>query len=190
MTTEAQRLSMPRMRSRSHWAAIWITLVAIAVAACWVWVTDPPNRPWVAGAMPVILIFFYTGVAQRVVLETQPPAVVWRVPGLWRRRVPLDDNATVRLRAAGATVYLHARRSDRRVGVSLDLLALTEYTRRSRDADELSALCEVLSRSRARGASEVVQQLRAQAAHVRSGGDVGSSPLARRTGRSLLGLRY
>jgi hypothetical protein len=178
------------MRSRSHWAAVWFTLLGILAAGSWVWATDPPNRRWVVGALPVILLLFYTGIAQRVVLETQPPALVWRVPGLWRRRVPLDENATVRLRAAGATVYLHARRSDRRVGVSLDLLALTEYTRRSREADELSALCEVLSRSRARAASEVVQQLRAQAAHVRSGGDVGSSPLARRTGRSLLGLRY
>jgi hypothetical protein len=183
-------MSMPRMRSRSHWAAICFTLVAIVVGAAWVWFTDPANRGWVAGALPVIVVLSYLGIAQRVMLQTEPPALAWSAPGLWRRRVPLDEHTTVRLRGAGATVYLHARRPDRRVGVALDLLALTEYTRRSRHPDELAALCEALRRSRARGASEVVHRLREQAAHLQAGGDVGSSPLARHTGRSLLGLRY
>jgi hypothetical protein len=183
-------MSMPRLRSRSHWAWIWFTVLGIVCAGAWVAVTDPGNRLWALAATPVMLLFFYVGVAQRIVLHTEPAALVWRLPGLYVRRVPLEKGTAVQLRGAGSTVYVHARRGGQRVGVSLDVLALTEYTRRSRSIDQLDAVAQALQGSRAAGAAQVAHQLRQQVDHLRSGGDLEDSPLARDLGGTLLGLRY
>jgi len=180
-------LTMPRMRSRSLWAAIWSVFVGLSVIAGWVWLTDPANRPWI----PLLLPFAYllvVGMTMRVELTTDPPVLTWRSPVAWPIQVTLSPHTTVRLRGAGSTVYLHARAEGRRFGVSVDVLAATDYVRRSRDPEELEALAEAVLG--ARGGHEAARQLRAQAAHVRGGGDVGSSPLAKHLGRTLLGLRY
>lgn len=181
-------LTMPPMRSRSLWVAIWSVFVGLPVIGGWVWLTDPANRPWIPLLLPFAYLFL-VGMTMRVELSTDPPALTWRSPlAFWRSTAPLGPRATVQLRGAGSTVSVHARPDGRRFGVSVDVLAATEYVRRSRDPEELEALAEAVRG--ARGGHEVARQLRAQAAHVRAGGDVESSPLAKHLGRTLLGLRY
>ncbi|MFC5997121.1 hypothetical protein ACFP6A_00035 [Quadrisphaera sp. GCM10027208] len=186
--TQAAALVLRPLRSRSLWLTLWLLAVAMLAIEAWVWATDPDNRPWA----PLILPFMYVlgvGMTMRVELTTDPPALTWRSPlAFWRSTAPLGPRTTVQLRGAGSTVSVHARADGRRFGVSVDVLAATEYVRRSRDPEELEALAKAVRG--ARGGHEVARQLRAQAAHVRAGGDVQSSPLAKHLGRTLLGLRY
>jgi len=184
----AVRLSLRPMRSRSLWAALVFVLVALPAVAGWVWLTDPANRPWTLLLIPFGYAFL-VGMTMRVDVVPDPAALTWRSPlAPWRVTAPLDQRTAVRLRAPGSTVSLHARRQGRRFGVSVDVLALTEYVRRSRTPEELETLAGLVRSTR--GGRQVAAQLRAQAAHVRSGGDVETSPLARQLGRTLLGLRY
>lgn len=188
--TRAVALVLRPMRSRSLWAAIWFVVLALPAVDAWVWVTDPANRPWTVLTLPAVYLAL-VAMTMRVELTTDPAALTWRSPlAWWRSTAPLNSRTTVQLRGAGSTVSLHAHADGRRVGVSVDVLAATEYVQRSREPDELEALAEAVRSSGARGGHEVARQLRAQAAHVRAGGDVASSPLATYLGRTLLGLRY
>ncbi|MFP5336260.1 MAG: hypothetical protein ACLGIV_13210 [Actinomycetes bacterium] len=183
-------LTMRPMRSRSLWAAIWFVVLALPAIAAWVWLTDPGNRPWTALLVPFGYLAL-VGMTMRVELRSDPPALTWRSPlAFWRSTTPLDSRTAVQLRGAGSTVSLHARADGRRFGVSVDVLAATEYVQRSREPQELEALAAAVSSSGTRGGHDVARRLRAQAAHVRAGGDVRSSPLATYLGRTLLGLRY
>lgn len=183
-------LTMRPMRSRSLWAALWFVVLALPVIAAWVWITDPGNLPWTLLLVPFGYLAL-VGMTMRVELTTDPPALTWRSPlAFWRSIAPLDCRTAVQLRGAGSTVSLHARADGRRFGVAVDVLAATEYVQRSRDPEQLETLAEAVRSSGARGGHEVARQLRAQAAHVRAGGDVASSPLAKYLGRTLLGLRY
>jgi hypothetical protein len=185
--TDHARTPLPRLTSRA-----WVVTAAVVLAippavAAWAWATRPDDRPWVL-ALAAVELLFVAGVSRRRWLEHEPAALADQLLWVWTRRVPLAAGTSVALQAAGSTVNLVARR-DGTTG-RVDVLALTEYVRRSRDAAGLEALAAALAGSGASGAADVARRLREQAAHERAGGDPGESPLARTKGARPLGFRY
>ncbi|WP_250445760.1 hypothetical protein [Actinotalea sp. C106] len=101
--------------------------------------------------------------------------------GVLRRRVALERGTRAELvNNRGGTLLLGLRGDGARRRVFVAVLSLTEYVEKSLPGPVLRELADALEEHRVIGARAVASELRAQAAHVESGGDARTSPLAGR----------
>jgi hypothetical protein len=164
---------------RSRWQPVVFAFLLIApwAVAAWVWVTDPPNRPFTAFAA-VYTVFVIALVWRRHALEG-PELVEYRCR-VWRRAVDLRQARSVVIRGNnGGQAILRVADRARRSGIVVALQSNTDELRAARDPDQLEALAKALGGAPATGAGGAVRLLRAQAAHLRSGGSLETAPLAR-----------
>ena len=103
--------------------------------------------------------------------------------GAVRHRVPLETVTRVSLTPSGSfVVRVMLTSSTRRAATYVDVLALTDRSRRTQSPRTLRALADQLERRVPGGAVEVTRKLRRQADHVEAQGSPATSPLAAHTG--------
>lgn len=180
----ADRVRVPAIlsRERTMWLSVAAAVVGAVVVLGWVGATQPDNLPFV---IVVAVLLVLAGVAlagRRTWLDRAHGTVVREVlfvprgPVAWAdaEKVAFTDNRAGQL-------LLEVRGAGRRTSLFVPLLAVDLGGDRSQDPVFLRVLAEQVE-TWAPQRTPVVEQLRAQADHVAGGGDVRSSPLARRLG--------
>lgn len=172
------RMHFQRLTSKQGWCWLGGTLLIVTASLLWSIATGPVDV-WGALFVPVMVAaLVFVGVRQRQWVEQDesgPVLVERRTFGT--RRVPLRTAKSVDIGSnGGGTLQISA--ADAKTSVRAPVLALTPYVQRSQRPELLSALVDALDGVRAKGAAGIREQLVAQLAHVRRGGDAKSSPLA------------
>lgn len=185
MTSE--RLDLPWLTSRWQ-KAINVFLYAVPwVVGVPVLVTQPENRPFVIAFVPGFTLFvMWLHVRRRWLLDGRllVQTRVW----VFTRRVDLPTARHVELRKHGGGVaQLVVRQEVKGKGITLELQAHTEYIDAARPPEQLEPLAKALSGAPATGAGILARVMKAQAKHLREGGDLHTAPLAEYVGRSALG---
>lgn len=180
----ADRVRVPAIlsRERSMWLSVAAAVVGVVVVLGWVGATQPANRPFVAVAAVLLVVAAVGLLGRRTWLDPARGTVVrqvffvFRAPVAWSEatRVAFTDNRAGQL-------LLEVRGPSRRSPIHLPLLAIDLGGDRGQAPAFLRLLAGQLE-TWAPERAEVARSLRAQADHVEGGGDLRSSPLARRLG--------
>lgn len=164
------------------WWSVGAAALAAPVIGAWVWVTQPDQRVAVALVVPLVTLVWLAFLWQRTWLDTAHGTLVREVLGVWRRRLAWADASSVKiLDNHGRQVVLQVRGPGRPMHVALladDLGGL-----RSQPPQVLTAVAAEMDRW-APEQERVAARLRAQAAHLQSGGAAADSPFG-----TLLGVR-
>lgn len=185
MTDGTGRVPLAPLRTASWWLWTRLAFGGGLMVLLWGLVRYPESR-WYAGPLAVLVAGMATAAwtLRRWLEDASPDAlggagavVSARFWGRWRRRVVLAQGSSVVLRGAGGTVYLHAEGGGQTVNI--DVLAMTGYTRASRDVAGLLALADAVDHREVAGGACAATELRSQAEWLRGGGgELGRSPLA------------
>jgi hypothetical protein len=179
----SERISVPRLSSRSSRVWSLLTLVAVLVACAVVFATQPENRWAVLVFVPLAVLFVAFLLVRSTWVETATGTAVQRTL-LGSRRATLAGAGRVQLTTnRGGGLLLEVRGSGRRA-VYLPVLALTDYVRRSQPPAVLRALAGQVE-AWAPQHKRVVRQLVQQAEHLEAGGTAEDSPLAPLVSRSV-----
>jgi len=162
----------------------YVAWIAIAAASgvgtiAYLFVTDPPNRPFGVFALVVMAVLFVGLLWCSTWLDPVGGALITVRFRLYHRRVSLGPCTKVVLMSTrNGYVLLGAGPPGIRRRLYVEVLALTQYVERSLEPEPLRLLAETLEHHRASGSRVVAAQLRAQADHVEAGGHARTSPLA------------
>ncbi|WP_040164380.1 hypothetical protein [Microbacterium gorillae] len=180
------RLRLPQTRTSTLiGAAIFGVVIVVGVIIA---VTQPANRAWALIGTPVLCLIFAGMLATRTVLDADHGSITTTRVWVFRRRVDLasatriaigpnnNNRAVFGVRGSGGTVFVDLVHCSTGVNVALEPPALTALA----DAVERFVPPAVPRRT------EVVAQLRAQAAFLAGGGRPQDSPLAPMATASLV----
>ncbi|HZI97798.1 MAG TPA: hypothetical protein VFD41_09765 [Actinomycetales bacterium] len=181
-----QRLDLPWLTSRWQKAVNVFVLAVPWVVGVPVFLTQPENRPFVVVFAPLFTAFMlWLRVRRRWLRDGR--VLVQRRVWMFTREVDLPTARHVELRRHGGGVaQLVVRQEKRGRGITLELQAHTDYLDASRAPDQLDALGKAVAGAPATGAAEAGRVMKAQAAHLRDGGELHTAPLAAYVGRSAL----
>jgi hypothetical protein len=173
-------LALPALTSPGLRAVLGFCVAAPWVVVAVAWVTAPATRPFAvvapAFSLFVLVLVWRVRELEGAVLRERRMGVLTRALDLsTARRVEVRGN-----RAGAAVLQVHPAGSRR--GLTLVLQAKTAYVDAARPFDQLEALAAAVASAPATGAGRAARLLRAQAAHLRAGGDYRTAPLAALTG--------
>ncbi|MGZ4459637.1 MAG: hypothetical protein ACXVW9_11000 [Nocardioidaceae bacterium] len=111
-------------------------------------------------------------------LDTGEGVLLVRRGAVLRHRVPLETVTRASLTPSGnGVVRIMLASSTRRAATYLDVLALTDRSRRTQSPQTLRALADQLERRVPGGAAEVTRKLRRQADHIEASGSAAGPSL-------------
>lgn len=184
--TPTTRVPIPKLATRSSWAWVWGTLLAILAVAGYVAATQPQNRWAVAVVTPLIVLFGVALVVSRTWLDTAEGVLVHQRLRMFTRRVPLEGGKVALVTNNGGTLLLDVRAAGGRPRMYVSVLGLTDYIEESLPAPLLETLADQLDTHRIAGGASVAKQLRKQAEFIANGGHPTKSPLAPQVSRKWL----
>jgi hypothetical protein len=175
------RVAVPRLLSRSvtTWLSLAAAVVAVPAVVAWAWVTQPDSR--IPSVVVGVLLLGGLGilVSRRTWLDTRQGLVVHEVVFVFRRPTPWADAKVVKFTDNRVgQLMLEVRGAERRTSTYVPLVAVDMGGDRSQSPEFLGVLADQIESWSPQRAA-VVTKLRAQAEHLRSGGPVRESPLAR-----------
>lgn len=181
------RVEMPWLTSRWQKAVDVFVYTVPWVIGLPVFVAQPENRPFVVAFVPCFTLFvMWLRVRRRWLRDGR--VLVQRRLWLFTREVDLPTARLVELRRHGGGVaQLVVRQEKQGRGITLELQAHTDYIDASRPPEQLDALAKAVGGAPATGAGEAARVMRAQAEHLRVGGDLDAAPLAAYVGTSAFG---
>lgn len=164
------------------WLSVAAALVGVVIVLGYVGATQPDNLPFVVVVAVLAVLGLVGLLGRRAWVDRTRGAVVRETFFVPRGPVAWADAERVAFTKNHAGVLLlEVRGVGRRTSLHLPVLAVDIGGDRCQDAGFLRLLADEIERWAPARAS-VVEQLRAQADHQAAGGDVRSSPLARRLG--------
>lgn len=172
------RIDLTPMGGRQGYAWLGGTALAVLLLSAFVAVTQPENRPFTLFGPLMVVGFVYVLKRHRHWLEVSGDDVVLVQRRAFRTlRADVATATEVSLRSNGAGTAQLVVRGPGGAPVA-GLLLSSQYAQGYQGPEVLDPLVRALSGSRARGAREVLEVLRKQAEHARSGGPVETAPLA------------
>lgn len=174
----AERVPVPRLLSRetSMWLAVAVAVVGIGAVTGYLALDTATRIPAVVVGV-LLLGFLGVLLSRRTWLDTARGGVVRETARVYRREVEWAGARSVQVRSNNAgQALLQVQGSGGSAWIPL--VAVDAGGDRSQEPRFLELLADEIERwAPERGA--VVKQLRSQAAHVASGGNVRDSPIAR-----------
>jgi hypothetical protein len=182
--TAGDRVRVPALlsRERTMWLSVAAAVLGVGVVLGWVGATQPDNRGFVAVGVVLLVLGVTALLGRRTWLDLAHGTVAREVLFVPRGAVGWADATTVAFTDNRAgQVQLEVRGAGRRTSIYLPLVAVDVGGDRGQDPAFLRLLAAQVE-TWAPHRSAVVDRLRAQAEHLAAGGEVRSSPLARRLG--------
>ncbi|MBZ5738307.1 hypothetical protein [Nocardioides mangrovi] len=178
----ADRVRVPALlsRERTMWVSVAAAVVGAVAVLAYVGATQPANLPFVVAVAVLLVVALVFVAGRRTWVDRARGAVVREIVFVPRGPVTWADAERVAFtRNHAGALLLEVRGAGRRTSLYLPLLAVDIGGDRCQDPAFLRVLADEVARWAPSRAS-VADQLRTQADHLDAGGDVRSSPLARR----------